>query len=385
MDENILNKIYKAALKFSEPLNPEETYKIIVEEAIKLVGGEQGSIIFVEEGEYKKAYDSSREFFTSVPRKRGFAHKAITQQKAMVIAAKDLVHAHPQLESRRCAIFIPLSYRNKSIGVLIVRSLKDHTFTQKELDILQLFGSMASLAIRKTQLYDETKKALDSRDMFISMAAHELRTPLTAVSGYVQLLQNRLSHQDTPEKRWSEQLLWETQRLSGLVNELLAVNRIKNGQFNYYYKECSLMEIVNRAINIFKFEYPNRKIILQSTLNGGQDLIIGDYDKLLQATNKLLENAADYSLEDQNITLSLHSRKDFINIQVLDHGKGIPEKELPFIFERFYRGENTAKEGMGLGLYLVKEIILNHHGTIKVHSKLNKGTNFEVILPKLKI
>jgi signal transduction histidine kinase len=385
MDENILNKIYKSALKFSEPLTPDSTYKTIVDEAIKLVGGEQGSVVLDENGEFKKAYDSSREFFTSVPRKKGFAYKSFVTRKAIVVDSKDLIDSHPQLGDRRCAIFIPLSYKNKSIGVLVVRSSKEHAFSQKELDILNLFGSMASLAIRKTQLYDETRKALETRDLFISMAAHELRTPLTSVSGYVQLLQNKLSQQNTPEKRWADQLSYETQRLSTLVNELLAVNRIKNGEFNYFLKECSLKDIINRTIDNFKFAYPNRKIIYKEALKNYSDLITGDPDKLLQAFSKLLENAADYSQTTQPVNIELKARKDCFMVSVKDRGKGIPQKELPFIFERFYRGENTNKEGMGLGLYLVKEIIINHHGTIKVSSQMNKGTTFEIKLPKLKL
>lgn len=241
---------------------------------------------------------------------------------------------------------------------------------------------MASLAIRKTQLYDESKKALEVRDLFISMAAHELRTPITTISGYSQLLYSKLGGSASVESRWISDLAWETLRLTHLVNELLEVDRIKGGQFQYTFEECSLREIIRRAISDFHFIHPEHKVILEDKLNGG-DLVIGDFDKLLQLVINLLDNAAKFTPPEKEINLTLNFKSSYIIFTVKDQGHGITGKDLPQVFEKYYRGE-VIKEGMGIGLFLVKNIVNQHHGTINIFSKENRGTRVKIKLPMVK-
>jgi len=146
-----------------------------------------------------------------------------------------------------------------------VLSLQDGYFTEKEVNILKLFSSVASLAVIKMRLLNETQKALETRDLFISMAAHEFRTPLTTISGYTQLLYTKLAGANTSESRWIEELIWETSRLTILVNELLAANRIKSGKLQYIWKECSLKEVISRAILAFRFTHRIIKLIFMTS------------------------------------------------------------------------------------------------------------------------
>lgn len=386
--DNILEKIYSSGLRLLEPLVPAETYKIIVNEAIKLVGGDEGRILLKSHEQLELVYASSK-LAASIRqvRKQGFAYSAFSQRKAFLIHTKDHPEVHPHMANGgvKSAIFIPLSYRKKSMGVLVVHSFKQTHFTQKELDILKLYGSFASLAIRKTQLYDETKNALETRDVFISMAAHELRTPLTAIHGYAQLLNSRLGKSDNVEGRWSNSLLWECQRLTLLVNELLEINKIKSGKIDYFLKQCSLGSIIDRAVNNFNLRFPGRELLYTDSVGAGSDIAICDFDKLLQVFNNLLENAGTYSKQETKVAITLTKKDSHFVIKVTDKGKGIPKNDLPFIFERFYRGKNHTNEGMGIGLHLVKEIIKHHHGQIRVKSKENIGTTFDVIIPEPKL
>src|SRR5690606_7915517 len=118
----------------------------------------------------------------------------------------------------------------------------------KETDILKLFGSFASLAIKKNELYEETKNALEVRDMFISLASHELRTPLTSINGYIQLLHSRKDKLGHSESKWINELYEESKRLTNLVRELLEVNRIKQGQLQFILRETKFSDIVTSAI-----------------------------------------------------------------------------------------------------------------------------------------
>ncbi|EKD85290.1 MAG: multi-sensor signal transduction histidine kinase [uncultured bacterium] len=384
--DNTLEKVYKAGLKFLVPLTPEETYRTIVHEAMKLVGGESGAIMLEKDGQLQVAYSASPASFPHVStRKKGFTYRAFKTHKSFVIHSSELSKIHPETVTGgvKSVAFIPLAYRNKSIGVLKVRSHSGGQFTHNEPLILQLFGSMASLAIRKTQLYDETRKALKTRDLFISLAAHEFRTPLTTIGGYVQLLADKLPQKD-PQSKWVEELYWEVERLTSLVNELLETSRIKESKFQYVWRECRLKSIIKKTITAFQFKHLNHELVFVDKLHDDEDTVVGDFEKLLQVITNLVDNGAKFSDPGTKIVVSLQSRIPYLILTIKDQGRGIAEEDLPRIFEGFYRGNKVTERGMGLGLFLAKSIVEAHRGSIKIRSRVGKGTVVEVKLPRVK-
>ncbi len=383
---DILEKIYKAGLKLLDPLDTPTLYEAIAYEAVNLVKGDEGRILLREEGQFKLAYGFPEIAKHVQVRKKGFAYESYTKRKAFLVDMSKYPTVHQDLSKRgiKSILFIPLSYKKETLGVLVVQSYKDKKFTERELDILKLFGSLASQAIRRTQLYDEVKKALDVRDMFISMAAHELRTPLTTISGYAQLLQLKMKAEDGITKVWMNEMFNEVQRLTLLVKELLEINRIKAGTLQYTYKESNINEIVDRSVKTIEFGYPKKKIVLDNRL-GDDDVVIGDFDKLLQVMNNVLENAAKYTPDEKEIKLTVCKRNNQLRIIVKDKGIGIPSKDLPEIFKGYVQGKNHTREGLGLGLFLAKSIIDKHHGDIIVRSKEKKGTTVEIRLPRVNI
>jgi len=263
-----------------------------------------------------------------------------------------------------------------------VIALKDSNFSKDQLDVLKLFGSLASLGIRKTQLYDETKQALDTRDLFISMASHELRTPLTTINGYIQLLYSRLSGHESNEGRWIQDLANEAKRMTKLVQELLAINQIKSGQLQYVFMEYHLTEIIQRALKDFHIYYPKHKVVFDPSLDPTKDFVICDYDKLLQVLHNILSNASKFSRPEDEIVVKLKLASPCLVISIQDKGAGISKEDLPKIFEGFYKGIGHYQGGMGVGLFLAKDIIDRHHGSIKVKSKENIGTTVVIRLPR---
>lgn len=383
--ENILEKIHKSALRFLVPLTLEETFATVVQEAGKLFGGEDGRILLNEEGGFKLAYASNeRAKQPERIRKHGFVYRAFHTRQSFFVPVEEIATIYPEIAKlgMQSAIFVPLSYKNKSIGALVIHSYKSKHFSEDELKTFRLFGSMASLAVKKAQSYDETQKALEVRDLFISMAAHELRTPLTTINGYVQLLQNKLEKKNSLEAKWVEELSWETSRLTMLINELLTVNRIKSGVLDYIWKEHSLREIIKRAVLDFNFNYPERKIIFNDQIVKDSDLIIGDFDKLLQVINNILDNAAKFSPENTEIWMDLKFKSPYLILNIEDKGRGISKENLHKVFEGFYRGKDVSKKGMGLGLFLAKNIIAQHKGSVNIYSQIGKGTMVEIKLRK---
>lgn len=381
--ENILEKVYSSGLKFLVPLTTGETYSLIVQEAIKLVKADNGTIFIEQQGELKRVYASSPVFYKIKPRKKGFTYKVFKNRIPLILSNKQIEKIHPQFKQTktRSDIIVPLYYKSKSIGVISVQS-KTRNFSGKELNTLKLFVPLATLAIRKTQLYDETKKALEVRDKFIAMASHELRTPLTSVIGYVQLLKSKLNDSSTPEARWIEQLALESNRLNQLVKELLEINSIKSGQFQYNWTECSLKKLIEKSVGHFKLSYPSHQFIFKTSLEKNEDITIGDFDKLLQTLINVLDNAIKFSAEDATTEITLTSKSSNFNIKIKDQGVGITKKDLKRIFEGFYKS-NELKQGLGLGLYLTKDILKRHHGDLKIISKKGEGTTVNIILPKV--
>lgn len=383
--EHTLERIYVSGLKFLAPLDINTTYKVITQEAINLVGAEHGSILLAEKGELVRVYASSKVFFKIKPRKRGLIYQAYKSGRSSILKPKvigEVQSRHPALKllAPRAILFVPLLNQDKPMGILTVQSSKSKKLSDRELQMLTLFGSMASLAIRKAHLYTEVKAALETRDLFIAMAAHELRTPLTAITTYAHLLNKKIQG-DTIEAKWAKELRDETQRLTRLLNDLLAINSIKKGELSYRFETHDINLLTERAVIDFRFNYPNHQVLLTKSKN--KSMVLCDGDKIIQVFTNILNNAGKFTKEGKKISVNVTSDKTKVEISIKDQGRGIPKKDIGHIFEGFYKGEGGYEEGMGLGLYLTKEILDRHKGTIAINSRLGKGTSVTVTLPKV--
>ena len=382
--EKALEKINAAGLILLDALTPQETYKVIVEQAMKLMDAEYSSILLVSGDKLQPVYVSDHFFHSIKVRKGGTLEESFKKNKLIVnnITTDTKVNYLIKKIGIQSVILIPLSYRGNSIGVLSVLSLKKEHFSQKQIDMLKVFGSMASFAIKKAQLYRETTKALEIRDMFISMAAHELRTPLTSISGYIQLLHNKLANRDDATGKWVEALYEENKRLMHLVKEILEVNRMKAGQLQFRWQECELNDIIQDAVKEAKKMRQGRSINYKNYVKTDSK-IVGDNERLIQVVVNVLDNSLKYSPSDSIVEVTLKKEAKGFVISIKDFGKGIDEKDLPNIFEGHHKGEG-GEEGFGWGLFFVENVIRQHRGSINVHSGLKKGTTVEIILPRAK-
>jgi K+-sensing histidine kinase KdpD len=231
--ESSLERVYKSALKLLAPLSLDETYKIIVLEAKRLVGGDYGSIFMARDSKMERVFASSKFLETIQPRKKGFTYNVYKTKKAKVLKKKDLTKIHSELAKTgiKSDIMTPLMSRGKPIGVLTILSNKKD-FNKKDLSMLRLFGPLATLAIKKAQLSDELKSALETRDLFISLASHELRTPLTVAYTYLQLEKRKIEQGKVIRKEWIDIITDELKRLNNLVDGLLQLNQINTGSLS---------------------------------------------------------------------------------------------------------------------------------------------------------
>lgn len=383
---SILQELYTSSLRLLSVNDIKEMYESISDEAIRFTGGKETRIILKSGKSLKTVYTSNIDGRDIKIRRKGFTTSAFDKDRVIVIDKQTINKSHPEFNDNDISsvLFVPLGFEKTIIGVLIIRFHQKVLLSRVQSHFLKLFGSMISLALQKTQALNETKEALYKRDLFIGMAAHELRTPLTSLGIYSEMIHNHLKKSAQPPLEWTEKVRHNIVLITKLVNELLQVKQIQRGRLKYIFEKCHLQEIIEAAIANFHFANPKRKIIFQNKTNKNADIVLGDFDKLLQVITNLLTNAAKFSAVRSNIIVKLDKTNEYIKFVVSDRGKGIPKKNIPYIFDEFYRGENNQEEGMGIGLYLTQKIIEKHKGKITVSSQEGVGTDITIIIPPLK-
>jgi signal transduction histidine kinase len=232
-------------------------------------------------------------------------------------------------------------------------------------------------------LDNSARKELDRRkDDFISMASHELRTPLTAVKLQTQLVRKRLEKHAQHEAATAlSQVESPVKQLERLIADLLDASRIQAGRLEYVRERVDLDELLREVAEAMQHTHPSHRVLLRGM---GQTTLIGDRDRLGQVFTNLLENAIKYSPDATTVEIDLSTSEEAVTIRMSDHGQGIPREQRDKIFERFYRVTDLSQRttpGLGMGLYIVAEIVKGHRGTITVYSEVGKGSTLTVTLP----
>lgn len=230
---------------------------------------------------------------------------------------------------------------------------------------------------------NELKKVDTLRKDLIANVSHDLRTPLTMINGYAEVMRD-LPGENTPENL--QVIIDESNRLSQLVSDLLDISKIDSGniELNKTYfsiTEC-IEDILKRYQSLTETENIEIEFIKDETV-----YVEADELKISQVIYNLINNAINYRGEDNKIIIRQTIVNDFVKVEVIDHGKGISEKDLPYIWDRYYKVEKDhkrAKIGTGLGLSIVKNVLRAHGADFGVSSELEKGSDFYFSLPVAK-
>ncbi|RMF31259.1 MAG: PAS domain S-box protein [Chloroflexi bacterium] len=223
------------------------------------------------------------------------------------------------------------------------------------------------------------------KQRFIAQVSHELRSPLTNLKLYQTLLQREATEN---QKRYLEVLERETRRLEYLIEDLLTVAQLERGADRLRREPLDLNEVVMQMADQHRYAAEKEGITLEEALAPSLPPVGADRDQIEQALHRLLTNALQYTPQGGRVTLRTatveREGETWVTIAVEDTGRGIPSHELPYIFERFYRGESARaaqKPGAGLGLTVVREILRRHGGEVTVESEVGKGSTFTLWLP----
>lgn len=224
------------------------------------------------------------------------------------------------------------------------------------------------------------------KDEIIAVVSHEFRTPLAAIKGYLELLTTKAASVLSEEQKgFVKKIQVNVGRLQAIIENTLNVSVYEAGTMSLFLQPVDFEKLVMDTVNnTLLFEAEDKKIYLKLELPATRlPLISADPQRLKQVVINLVENAVKYT-EKGGVTVTLSQEQEWVSMVVVDTGKGIDPKDLPYLFQKFYRGgdyKTRTIQGAGLGLYITKKLTEKHHGTLEIKSDLNKGTAVTLRLP----
>lgn len=312
-------------------------------------------------------------------------------------------------EANSWIILYPLIISKKTSGYFLLNLRSTTTFSDSDGQLLTTIAQEVGLVLEKIRLNDHLKiyaneledrveertkalaeaneqlKSLDKlKSKFVSDVSHELRNPITNLTLYLELLE--FAPKDKQPTYFST-LRSQIRRLSNLVEGILTLSQLEQNEHELLFKQVNLNNLVKNVVAAHTPRAQSKHIDLRFLPENSLPPVHGEPNQLTQIVTNLLDNALSYTLEGTiHITTSLLNSydRDEIVLTVRDSGIGIPKEDLPYVFDRFYRGSQIDRDaivGTGLGLGIVSELVSLHNGRIDIQSTLHKGSTFTVTFP----
>ena len=219
---------------------------------------------------------------------------------------------------------------------------------------------------------------------FVSNVSHELRTPLALIRLYAETLELGRISSAGKQQEYYEIIRKESERLTSLINNILDFSRIESGKKEYSFRETNVADLVRSTLESYRFEIEQNGFQFEQKIDSDVPPLWVDREAIARSLLNLVNNAVKYSATEKYLGVHLYRHNDGVNLEVVDHGIGIPAKEQPKIFEKFYRvGDPLVHntKGSGLGLSLVRHIVQAHGGEVAVESAPGKGSKFIITFP----
>lgn len=279
---------------------------------------------------------------------------------------------------------IPLFEDDPGQGLLLI--IQDTTSTSRlEQQLVQDRNELRLIRNRLFQANEELQRLDRLKSLFLSIAAHDMRSPLTAIRGYTDLALRTLPPDSRPETHeYLSIVVSLVDALNRLIADFLDLDIIQQGSLKIRPEACNLNPIVLEVAEVMRAVARRKGVLIETQLNDGLPPIHADPDRMQQILFNLVSNAIKYTAEGDQVILETRTTEDAVLLSVTDHGPGIPESELPRLFDLYHRTEEARQsrtKGLGLGLYIVKSLVDLHQGQISARSEVGKGTQLTVSFP----
>jgi signal transduction histidine kinase len=288
------------------------------------------------------------------------------------------------------SLVVPLRHDGTVIGTLYLVSVGGRRrIGESSARFGRMLGDIAAVALHRAEALDnerraraEAEAAVRTRDTVVSIVSHDLRDPLTAIIGSADLLLELKPDAWPPEGRVQLATLRRAaQAMNRLIRDLLDVSRLAAGPLPVRRLQVQLGEVVEEVVGMFDVVARKRRLTLRCELPPTVSDVSGDRDRLAQALGNLVGNAINFTPVGGQILVRLEESAGDVRVHVSDGGPGIPEDQLPYLFEPFWKASREDSRGLGLGLAIVKAIVEAHGGRIGVESAPGHGATFSIVLP----
>lgn len=327
------------------------------------------------------------------PNERSLRDKALRSKQSILTSHSTEKNLIPEFEPElpvKFSLTAPIILRNQVLGLLtLIISDSDRQYDNADINFVNEVAYQFAVVIENSRLYDEMKSAVAARDFFFSMVSHELRNPLTSLTIQNSILME-VAEKESPRSEFAGlvvRLLRSTAGSLSILNQLVGdfhdVSSMSSGQFSIHCTKTDLSDLIQKLIsrNSDQIAVNGREILFK---NNAQCHISCDPLRIEQALGNIVSNAVKYA-SGSSIIISLNVIEEWAEIRIQDNGPGISEDNQAKLFRCFERGDACKSQikGLGLGLYIVGQIVRAHQGTIHIESELGSGATFVLRLPKM--
>lgn len=389
-----LNTLMEMGKEIMMLCTPAEIIDRALERAIQVVGAEKAALwLEVADGAILQAYSQGTENLRQpqLDCPAGTSLVRTVWQSGQVV--RDSAFGGQGVEIvpgffARAVLLAPLRVREQTIGVIgTTNHIAPQAFGEREQGMLNSLAEFVAIALdnaRRLKARQNTAPAEELESLksnFVMTVSHDLRAPLNSVIGFASALQSS-SPLDERQSLFVQHIIDSAQRMMNLVNVLLDLARLEAG-LTEPQELCDIMAIVDNVVTDLQGKAWPKEIQLSVNRIGKVRPVWGNPARLAQAISNLVDNALKFSPHGETVRISVEQHDQFLEVVVEDKGPGIPEQDLPYIFDRFYRVPDMQNvEGTGLGLTLVRTIAEAYGGRVLVESRPGKGSTFRLWLPQ---
>lgn len=395
-----LSALADAGKAINSILELDDVLGIILSAALGLLEGSEGSIMLMDENsEYLELYcfRGSTDRYkpdTRIPADAGIAGHVAQNREPLVISGTPDPADFPGWTEKKVpihsAMCVPLISRGEVLGVLSINdTIGGRDFNDYDVRTLKLFADHAAVAISNARMFEKEKEHVTRlmevdrlKSEFVATVSHELRTPLTSVLGATATLKRNKKLDDKAREEFLDMIERQGNRLVRLVEDILFASRIEAGESPLEIEKLDVTEVITETVRDLQARPGGERVVLE--LPSERLIAYANVGAVQQILLNLLENAFKYGGSDGQITVKGADAGEYVELSVADEGPGIAPEDQEFIFERFRQADSSIRRksvGVGLGLYIVRNLVEGQGGKLKLHSEVGQGAEFIFTLP----
>jgi len=393
-----LSRLYEAGKAISTSLSRQSTLDVVVAQAARLTSAKSCLLFLHDVASDDYAAEAGvgvpEETYKTLRFQMGLGYHGQVVQSTQSALLEDLgeaVGAEEMMSLLRAtnALIVPLQSNESVMGTITCLNHEGGGFSTEDQDMLKMLASQATIAITNAILFERTKELDRLKSEFVAVVSHEVRTPLTSIKGSLELLGDERFHKlPPPQKELLSICQANTERLISLINDILDFSKLESSKLSLNVESIDAGTVLTEAVENIQNLAKQKGVEIELKVDASTGSIEADPMRVGQVATNLLGNAIKFSPEQSRIEVFASGDESQITVSVKDYGRGIAQRDLNRLFQRFAQLDSSTTRkagGTGLGLVISKGIVEQHGGKIWVESSVGEGSTFSFSLPRRRV